>query len=99
MEILEAALEHLTASRSMPTQQRDVQYELGQTLRQSGDLAGAVAAFEKALEIEPEMREGYYGLGVALKQQSASAEAEPRRRRSPADDLYCAPRSPRSAAT
>ena len=36
-------------------------YELGQTLRQSGDLAGAVAAFEKALEIEPELREGYYG--------------------------------------
>ena len=39
----------------------------------TGDLPGAVAAFEKALEIEPEMREGYYALGVALKQQSAAA--------------------------
>ena len=63
-------------------------YELGQTLRQSGDLAGAVAAFEKALEIDPELREGYYALGQALKQQGA-----PRARRvlpltSPADDLF-----------
>jgi len=30
----------------------NVQYELGQTLRQSGDLAGAISAFEKALQID-----------------------------------------------
>ena len=40
-----------------------VQYELGQTLRQGGDLTGAIAAFERALEIDPELREGYYALG------------------------------------
>ena len=50
----------------------NIQYELGQTLRQSGDLPGAIAAFEKALQIDPELREGYYGLGLALKQQSAA---------------------------
>jgi len=55
-----------------PPSNANVQYELGQTLRQSGDLAGAISAFEKALQIDPELREGYYALGVALKQQSAS---------------------------
>ena len=64
-------------------------YELGQTLRQSGDLAGAVAAFEKALEIDPELRE-------ALLRARAGAEAAERVRAqaarpastSPADDLF-----------
>ena len=50
---LDAALEHLRpVAPPIPTNAR-IQYELGQTLRQSGDLAAAVAAFEKALEIEP----------------------------------------------
>ena len=53
-----------------------VQYELGQTLRQSGDLPGAIAAFENALQIDPELREGYYGLGLALKQQGAAVRKE-----------------------
>ncbi len=50
----------------------NVQYELDSTLRQSGDLAGAIAGFERALAIDPELREGYYGLGTALKQQAAA---------------------------
>ena len=57
-----------------------VQCELGQTLRQNGDLSASVAAFERALEIDPEMREAYYGLGFTLKQQAAAAHkgsAEP----------------------
>ena len=66
----------------------NVQYELGQTLRQSGDLAGAIAAFERALQIDPELREGYYALGVALKQQSASTRRPGANPASPADDLY-----------
>src|SRR5207237_1098009 len=48
-------------------------YELGQTLRLSGDVPGAIASLEKAIELDPEKREGYYALGVALRQQSASA--------------------------
>ncbi len=48
-------------------------YELGQTLRQSGELGGAIAAFERALEIDPELREGYFALGATLKQQGAAA--------------------------
>ena len=55
-----------------------VQYELGQTLRQSGDLAGAIAAFEKAVELDPELREGYYGLGAGAE---AAGRSRPRRRR------------------
>ena len=66
----------------------NVQYELGQTLRQSGDLAGAIAAFESALQIDPELREGYYALGVTLKQQSASVRKPSPVPASPADDLY-----------
>src|SRR4029077_6804748 len=66
----------------------NVQYELGQTLRQSGDLAGAISAFEKALQIDPELREGYYALGVALKQESASTRKPSAVPASPADDLY-----------
>ena len=72
-------------------------YELGQTLRQSGDLAGAVAAFERALELDPELREGYYALGVALKQQSAPARARRSPPASPADDRYTRAQEPRRA--
>ena len=67
-----------------------IQYELGQTLRQSGDLTGAVAAFEKALEIEPELREAYYALGVGAEAAERARRAEPPApaAASPADDLY-----------
>ena len=54
-----------------------VQCELGQTLRQKGDLLAAAAAFERALEIDPEMREAYYGLGFTLKQQAAARHKAP----------------------
>jgi tetratricopeptide (TPR) repeat protein len=54
-----------------------VQCELGQTLRQNGDLLAAAAAFERALEIDPEMREAYYGLGFTLKQQAAAIRKAP----------------------
>ena len=84
---LEEALRAPAPRRRRRSGERGVQYELGQTLRQSGDLAGAIAAFEKALAIDPELREGYYGLGTALKQQGAAAaeaacaaDAERRRR-------------------
>ena len=60
-------------NRNNPT----VQCELGQTLRQHGDLSAAAAAFERALEIDPEMREAYYGLGFTLKQQAAAARKVP----------------------
>ena len=56
-------------------------------MRQSGDLAGAIAAFEKAVLIDPELREGYYGLGLALKQQSAAGRKPDQPAPSPADDL------------
>src|SRR5205823_5401735 len=66
-----------------------VQYEFGQTLRQSGDLGGAVAAFEKAIEINPEMQEAYYGLGLALKQQGTAARKPvSAAAASPADEGY-----------
>jgi len=57
-----------------------------QTLRQTGDLAGAVAAFERALRIEPELREGYYALGMALRQQSAARRKPPAPGMDAADD-------------
>ncbi len=68
-----ARLLHMRRVAKAEPSNASVQYELGQTLRQSGDLTAAVACFEKALEIDPELREGYYGLGLALKQQSADA--------------------------
>src|SRR5262249_48544801 len=46
-------------------------YQYGQTLRQKGDLSAAIGAFEKSLELNPESREGYYGLGQALKESAA----------------------------
>ena len=68
-----SALEHLSGVAAAEPRHAGVHYELGQALRQTGDLPGAVAAFEKAVELDPELREGYYGLGQALKQQGASA--------------------------
>ncbi|HEY8231990.1 MAG TPA: tetratricopeptide repeat protein, partial [Vicinamibacteria bacterium] len=65
----------------------------GQTLRQNGDLAGAIAAFEKTVELDPEKREAYYALGTALRQQgSVARRARPPSgagdTKSPADDAY-----------
>lgn len=47
--------------------------ELGKILRQNGQLSSAAVAFERALEIDPEMREAYHGLGFTLKQEAAAA--------------------------
>jgi tetratricopeptide (TPR) repeat protein len=78
---------HLRHVANAEPQNASVQYELGQTLRQSGDLAGSIQAFERALQIDPELREGYYGLGLALKQQSAARKL-PAQPTSPADKFY-----------
>ena len=59
--------------------------ELGQTLRQKGDLAEAVTTLERALDLDPEMREGYYALGMALKQQGAATRKAAPSSSSPAD--------------
>ena len=45
----------------------------GRRFARAGDLEGAIAAFETSVELDPELREGYYGLAQALKQQGASA--------------------------
>lgn len=84
----EGALVHLRRVAAAEPGNASVQYELGQTLRQSGDLTGAIGAFEKALQINAELREGYYGLGLALKQQSAAKQKPGPPTGSPADDLY-----------
>ena len=57
---LDAALDHLRRVAKAQPGNAAVHYELGQTLRQTGDLGGAIAEFERALEINPELREGYY---------------------------------------
>ena len=51
----------------------ELQYQYGQTLRQKGDLDGAILAFEKSLDLNPESQEAYYGLGQALKQLGSRA--------------------------
>jgi tetratricopeptide (TPR) repeat protein len=85
---LDGALEYLRRVIASDARNASTQYELAQTLRQRGDFADAVTAFEMALEIEPELREGYYGLGVALKQQSAARRTPVPPTPSNADDLY-----------
>ncbi len=86
---LDGALEHLKVVAAADATTATVHYEIGQVLRQNGDLAGAVASFERALELEPELREGYYGLGLALKAQSAALQkTRPAAPPSPANDLY-----------
>ena len=52
----------------------------------AGELGGAISEFERALEINPELREGYFALGAALKQQSASARRPAPPPSSPADE-------------
>src|SRR6185312_16150020 len=70
----------------------NIAYQLGQALHQKGDLAGAVEQFQRALTANGEMREAYYALATALKE-----EAPPRRSRpvKPPD----VPRGDLSAAT
>src|SRR5207247_885074 len=66
----------------------NAQYLLAQTFEQSGDLAAAIETFESLLRADPEFREGYYALGVALKQRAASLRKPQQPSASPADDLY-----------
>ena len=54
----------------------------------AGIFSGSIAAFESALQIDPELREGYYGLGLALKQQGAAIRKSVASGRSPADEPY-----------
>jgi tetratricopeptide (TPR) repeat protein len=84
----EGALVHLRQVAGADPSNAGVQYELAQTLRQCGDLAGAIRAFENALRINPELREAYYGLGLALKQESMLSNKPHPASPSPADDLY-----------
>ncbi len=83
---LEAALHHLRLVAEADAGNASVHYELGQTLRQSGELGGAIAEFERALAINPELREGYYALGAALKQQSTTTRRPAPPPASPADE-------------
>lgn len=64
----------------------EVHYQLAQALRQDRDLEGAVAAYEKALNLNPELSEAYYSLGQTLKRQAARvrAPAAPRQEVPPA---------------
>ena len=63
-------------------------YLLGQTLQQGGNLSEAIKTFEDLLRINPEFREGYYALGVALKQEAAALHKLRQPSASPADDLF-----------
>jgi hypothetical protein len=62
----------------------------------SWESGGCCRSVREGAEIEPELREGYYALGVALKQQAAAART-PRARCPARPTLYtCAPRMPSS---
>ena len=88
------AVRHLRQAAEGDPSNAAFQYELGQTLRQSGDLPGAAAAFERSLEKNPEQREAYYALGTALKQQLPPPAARPPRRRAPPTISSRAPARP-----
>jgi tetratricopeptide (TPR) repeat protein len=64
-----------------------VHYEIGQVLVRTAISTGAVASFERALALEPELREGYYGLGLALKRRARHCRRRVRGAASPANDL------------
>ena len=71
---LDAALEHLRHVVSARSRQRADALRAGTDAPSNRRSRRArSSSFERALELEPEMREGYYALGVALKQQSAAA--------------------------
>ena len=77
---LDGALQHLkpVAAANPDERRRPLRARTGAPAERRP--AGAIAAFEKAIELEPEMREGYYALGHALKEQSAAS----RKTRAPA---------------
>ena len=84
----DAALAHIRLVANSEPNNPNVQYQLAQTLRQNGDNRGAVEAFEKAVQIDPELREGYYGLGLALKKESALLPKAAASSESQADALF-----------
>src|SRR6185295_12316467 len=64
---------------------------LGSALATSGDYPEAVSVFEKALKLEPNAVGAHYALGVALRQQSATARRKlppAGEAKSPGDEAY-----------
>jgi superkiller protein 3 len=52
-------------------------YNIGAVLTNQGDSAGAVQAFERAIEVNPEMANAYYEIGLAKIASDAIMEAVP----------------------
>jgi len=50
-------------------------YNLGMTLIQKGDYAGAITQYRKLISLVPDDAEAYYNLGLALKQKDALNDA------------------------
>src|SRR5260370_14819947 len=52
------------------------QCRLGMELKAGGDTAGAIAAFQCAIELKPDFENAHYNLGIALRAQGKTAAAK-----------------------
>ena len=86
---LDAALEHLRPRGCRRPDNASIQYELGQTLRQTRRSDGCGRGVRaRRSRSSRSCAKAYYALGMALKQQSAAARKPRAPAASPADDLY-----------
>ena len=53
----------------------DAYYNMGNALRDKGDLEAAIESYKKALEIKPDYVEAYYNMGLALQDKGDSEAA------------------------
>ena len=62
-------------SRSIPRIPRH-RYDLGMELKAGGDTTGAIAAFQRAIELKPDFEKAHYDLGIALRAQGKTDAAQ-----------------------
>ncbi len=70
----EAIDEHREAIRLKPDD-AEAHYNLGNALKDSGDVQAAIAEFRKAIQLKPDYASAHEGLGIALSLQGKLAEA------------------------
>ena len=63
-------------------------------LKAEGDIAGAIAAFRRAIELKPDFEKAHYSLGIALRAQGDTAAAH--KELDELNELHELSRSPRT---
>lgn len=80
------AIDHLEKAREYESGDRDIVFQLARAKQMTGDLEGAIASFDEALELDPNFAPAHFYKGMALKAQKQWDAADARLREAIAID-------------